>query len=42
MIDETLRGRRVPPTEMEIAHDAVAVAYSLVQRHLESIVKAGP
>ena len=38
MIDETLRGRRVPPTEMEIAHDAVAVAYSLVQRHLESIV----
>ena len=38
MIDETLRGRRVPPTEMEIAHDAVAVAYSLVQRHLSSIV----
>ena len=38
MIDETLRGRRVPPTEMEIAHDAVAVAYSLVQRHLPSIV----
>ena len=36
MIDESLRGRRVPPSEMEVAQDAVSVAYSLVQRHLAS------
>ena len=36
MIDESLSGRRVPPSEMEVAQDAVSVAYSLVQRHLAS------
>ena len=36
MIDESLSGRRVPPSEMEVAQDAVSVAYSLVQRQLAS------
>ena len=36
MIHESLSGRRVPPSEMEVAQDAVSVAYSLVQRHLAS------
>ena len=33
MIEESNAGRTTPPAEMEVAHDAIAVAYSLVQRH---------
>lgn len=38
MIDESLAGRTIPPAEMEVAHDAIAVAYSVVQRHAEVFV----
>ena len=38
MIDEVLAGRHTPPAEMEVAHDAIAVAYSLIQRHSDAFV----
>ena len=38
MIDEVLAGRHTPPTEMDVAHDAIAVAYSLIQRHSDAFV----
>ena len=38
MIDEVLAGRHTPPTEMDVAHDAIAVAYSLIQRHSDAVV----
>jgi len=38
MIDEVLSGRHTPPVEMEMAHDAIAVAYCLLQRHSEAFI----
>ena len=38
MIDESNTGRTTPPAEMEIVHDAIAVAYCLLQRHSDVFI----
>ena len=38
MVTEVLSGRHTPPSEMEAAHDAIAVGYCLVQRHAGALV----
>ena len=41
MIDEALSGRHVPPAEMEVAHDAISIAYCLLHRHGDVFIGAG-